>query len=113
MKIGMNMLREYTEIPLSPKEYEERMIMTGTAVEAVEDVSDGMEKVVVGRVLTCEGVEGSDHLHLCTVDVGGEAPLQIVCGAPNVAAGALVPVALDGARLPGGVKIKKGKLRGI
>ncbi|MEG2605215.1 MAG: hypothetical protein RSB91_09765, partial [Clostridia bacterium] len=62
MKIGMNMLREYTEIPLSPKEYEERMIMTGTAVEAVEDVSDGMEKVVVGRVLTCEGVEGSDHL---------------------------------------------------
>ena len=57
-------------------------------------------------------MEGT-HLHECTVDVGGPETLHIVCGAPNVAAGQLVPVALDGAHLPGGVKIKKGKLRGM
>lgn len=112
MKIAMNMLREYVDIPVAPKEYEERMIMTGTAVEGLEDISGGMENVVVGRVLTCEDVEGT-HLHQCTVDVGSGEPLHIVCGAPNVGAGKLVPVALDGARLPGGVKIKKGKLRGM
>ncbi len=112
MKLAMNMLRQYVDIPVTPEEYTDRMIMTGTAVEGVEDISGGMDKVVVGRVLTCEVVEGT-HLHQCTVDVGGEEPLHIVCGAPNVAAGELVPVALDGAHLPGGVKIKKGKLRGM
>lgn len=108
----MNMIRQYADIPVTPEEYTQRMIMTGTAVEATEDISGGMEKVVVGRVLTCEDVEGT-HLHECTVDVGGPETLHIVCGAPNVAAGQLVPVALDGAHLPGGVKIKKGKLRGV
>ena len=112
MKLGMDMIRQYVDIPVTPAEYSERMIMTGTAVEGVEDVSGGMDKVVVGRVLTCEDVEGT-HLHQCTVDVGGGEPLHIVCGAPNVAAGVLAPVALDGSHLPGGVKIKKGKLRGM
>ena len=112
MKLAMNMIREYADIPVTPKEYESRMIMSGTAVEGVDDVSGGMEKVVVGRVLTCEDVEGT-HLHQCTVDVGGEEPLHIVCGAPNVKVGVLVPVALDGSKLPGGIKIKKGKLRGM
>ena len=112
MKLAMNMIRDYAAIPVSPKEYEARMIMTGTAVEAVEELGGEIENVVVGRVLTCTDVEGT-HLHQCTVDVGGDTPLAIVCGAPNVFAGALVPVALDGAKLPGGVKIKKGKLRGM
>ena len=112
MKLPMNLLRDYVDIPVTPKEYEERMIMTGTSVENVENLGGEIEKVVVGRVLTCEGVEGT-HLHQCTVDVGEPEPLHIVCGAPNVRAGALVPVALDGAKLPGGVKIKKGKLRGM
>lgn len=112
MKLAMNMLRQYVDIPVGPEEYTERMIMTGTAVEGTEDLSGGMDKVVVGRVLTCEDVEGT-HLHQCTVDAGGPEALHIVCGAPNVAAGQLVAVALDGARLPGGVKIKKGKLRGM
>lgn len=113
MKLSLKMLREYVDIPVTPEEYAERMIMAGTAVEGLEDLGAELEKVVVGKVLTCENVEGSDHLHLCTVDVGGGGPLQIVCGAPNVTVGVLVPVALDGARLPGGVKIKKGKLRGM
>jgi len=112
MKLSMNMIRDYAAIPVSPKEYEARMIMTGTAVEAIEDLGGEIENVVVGRVLACEDVEGT-HLHKCTVDVGGPEILHIVCGAPNVFAGALVPVALDGANLPGSVKIKKGKLRGM
>ena len=108
----MNMLRDYVEIPVTPKEYESRMIMSGTAVEGVEELGAEIDKVVVGRVLTCTDVEGT-HLHQCTVDVGGETPLEIVCGAPNVAAGVLVPTALDGATLPGGMTIKKSKLRGM
>ncbi len=112
MKLAMNMIRQYADIPVTPEEYSERMIMTGTAVEGVEDIAEGMEKVVVGRVVTCEDVEGT-HLHQCTVDVGAEELLHIVCGAPNVKPGILVPVALDGAKLPGGIKIKKGKLRGM
>ena len=68
--------------------------------------------MVVGKVITCVDHPNSDHLHVCMVDVGGEAPIQIVCGAPNVHAGMRVAAALDGAHLPGGVKIKKGKLRG-
>jgi phenylalanyl-tRNA synthetase beta chain len=112
MKLSMTMLRDYVDIPVTPKEYETRMIMAGTAVEGTEDLAAEIDGVVVGRVLTCETVEGT-HLHQCTVDVGGEAPLSIVCGAPNVAVGILAPVALDGSTLPGGVKIKKGKLRGM
>ena len=113
MRVSMNMLKQYVDVPLSPEEYARRMIMSGTAVEGVEDVSGGISGVVVGRVLACDPVEGSDHLHVCQVDVGGEQPLHIVCGAPNVTVGILAPVALDGARLPGNVRIKKGKLRGI
>ena len=112
MKIPMKWLREYVDIPMSAQEYASRMIMTGTAVEGVDKSGEQFDGVVVGRVLTCEDHPNSDHLHVCTVDVGGEAPLQIVCGAPNVSAGQLVPVALEGARLPGG-KIKRGKLRGV
>ncbi len=112
MKIPMKWLREYVDVNMTPQEYASRMIMTGTAVEGVDRTGEQFDGVVVGRVLTCEDHPNSDHLHVCTVDVGGEAPLQIVCGAPNVAAGQLVPVALEGARLPGG-KIKRGKLRGV
>ncbi len=112
MKLSMNMIKNYADIPVTAKEYEDRMVMTGTSVEGVEELGREIDKVVVGRVLTCEAVEGT-HLHQCTVDVGGDTPLSIVCGAPNVAVGILAPVALDGATLPGGVTIKKGKLRGM
>ena len=113
MKVTLNMLKEYVNIPITPEEYEKQMILSGTGIEGMEDSSGGIQKVVVGRVLTCENVENSDHLHLCTVDVGEEEALQIVCGAPNVKVGVLVPVAMNGAILPGGLKIKKGKLKGI
>ncbi len=113
MKLPMQWIKEYADVPVDAMTYQNRMIWTGTAVEGVEALGEDIEKVVVGRVLTVDKVEGSDHLHVCTVDAGQGAPLQIVCGAPNVAPGLLVPVALEGARLPGGVKIKKGKLRGV
>ncbi len=112
MKVSMKWLKEYADIPMTNAEYESRMIMTGTGVEGVEALSE-LENVVVGKVLTCENHENSDHLHVCTVDVGESEALQIVCGAPNVAAGQLVPVAKVGAVLPGGHVIKKGKLRGV
>ncbi len=112
MKIPMKWLREYTEIPADADTYMNKMIMIGDGVEGYETLGAEVEGVVVGKVLTCEPHPNSDHLHVCTVDVGEEEPLHIVCGAPNVAAGQLVPVAKNGARLPGGVKIKKGKLRG-
>ncbi|MBR4711624.1 MAG: phenylalanine--tRNA ligase subunit beta [Clostridia bacterium] len=117
MKVPMKWIREYADIPVDAETYMNRMIMIGDGVEGYENLGAEVEGVVVGRVLTCEPHPNSDHLHVCKVDVGdvkdGEPePLQIVCGAPNVAAGQLVPVAKNGAHLPGGVIIKKGKLRG-
>ena len=113
MKVSMNWLKRYADIPMTAEEYESRMIMTGTGVEGVEHLGATLENVVVGKVVSCRDHENSDHLHVCQVDVGEPELLQIVCGAPNVKEGLLVPVAKIGAKLPGGVTIKKGKLRGV
>lgn len=114
MKLPMSWLSDYTDIEgISPKEYADKLTMTGSKVEGVEYLGAELDKVVAGKVLSCEMHPDSDHLHVCMVDVGEGEPLQIVCGAPNVAEGQMVPVALNGAVLPGGVKIKKGKLRGV
>ena len=112
MKVPMRWLKEYTDVKMNAEEYSARMIATGTAVEGVEKTGEQFSKVVVGHVLKCEPHPDSDHLHICQVDVGGEEPIHIVCGAPNVAEGQYVCAALDGAHLPGG-KIKKSKLRGV
>lgn len=114
MKLPMSWLSDFTDITgVTPKEYADRMTMTGSKVEGVENLGADIDKVVVGKVLSCEDHPDSDHLHVCMVDVGGSEPLQIVCGAPNVAAGQKVPVALHGSTLPGGIKIKKSKMRGV
>ena len=112
MKVPMQWIKEYADIPVSAKEYQDKMIMIGNGVEGYEELGGEIDNVVVGKVLTCVDHPNSDHLHCTTVDVGGEEPLHIVCGAPNCRAGMLTPVALNGAHLPGGVKIKKGKMRG-
>lgn len=112
MKIPMQWISEYAPINVDAAAYQDQMIMIGNGVEGYEEVGGEVENVVVGRVLTCEPHPDSDHLHLTTVDVGEAEPLHIVCGAPNCRAGILTPVALVGAKLPGGVKIKKGKVRG-
>ena len=114
MKLPMSWLSDYMDAEgITPKEYADRLTMTGSKVEGVESLGGEIDKVVVGKVLTCEDHPDSDHLHVCTVDAGTGEELQIVCGAPNVKAGQTVPVALHGSTLPGGIKIKKGKLRGV
>ncbi|MDO5299102.1 MAG: phenylalanine--tRNA ligase subunit beta [Clostridia bacterium] len=113
MKVPMQWMRQYTEIPVSAKAFQDAMIMHGTGVEGLEDQNEAVQNVVVGKILSVRKHENSDHMVICSVDVGEEEPLQIVTGAPNVHEGDEVPVAKVGAVLPGGIKIKKGKLRGV
>ncbi len=113
MLLSLNWLKEFVPYAGTAEELGERLTMLGLELEEVQRPYDGIRDVVAGRVLTCEMHPDSDHLHVCTVDVGEGEPLTIVCGAPNVAAGQLVPVAPVGAKLPGGLEIKKAKLRGV
>jgi phenylalanyl-tRNA synthetase beta chain len=114
MKVPLNWLREYCSPDLDTAEIEERLTMTGTKVETIlHHGVPSVENFVVGRVLTAEPHPDADRLKVCTVDVGEDEPAGIVCGAPNVAAGQTVAVALPGARMPDGTKIKAAKLRGV
>lgn len=111
MKVSKKWLEQYADIPMPAERYQHEMIMHGTGVEGVDDLAAQVQSVVVGRILSVTPHGNSDHLLVCQVDVGGKT-LQIVTGAPNVRAGDLVPVAVDGAELPGGKRIREGKLRG-
>ncbi len=113
MNLPMSWLNDYMDIDVTPKEYADRLTMTGSKVESFESAGDEIENVVAGKVLTCVPHPDSDHLSVCTVDAGTGEELQIICGAPNVKAGIIVPTALNGAKLPGGFKIKKTKMRGV
>ena len=119
MNISYKWLKRYIDFELSPKELAAVLTSVGLecdTVEEVESIRGGLRGVVIGRVLTCEPHPDSDHLHITTVDLGGEAPEQIVCGAPNVAAGQTVVVATVGTTLYDGdkeIKIKKSKIRGV
>ena len=113
MKASLKWLSDYVEVPTDIKEFCDRLDLTGTGVEGVEKLGEQFDGVVVGHVLTCEPHPDSDHMHVVTVDTGAGDPVQIVCGAPNIAAGIKVPVATIGAVLPGDFKIKKSKLRGM
>ncbi len=111
MQVSYNWLKEYVDIEIDPWQLAEVLTKSGVAVEHVIPCNKGVSDVYAAKVLTCEQHPESDHLHLCTVTIGAE-PIQVVCGAPNVAAGLVVPFAVVGATLPEGVKIKKAKLRG-
>ena len=119
MNISYNWLREYLDFDLTPVEVADALTSIGLetgGVEEVQTIKGGLEGLVIGEVLTCEDHPNSDHLHITTVNVGGEAPLQIVCGAPNVAAGQKVVVAVNGTKLYDGdtcVTIKRSKIRGV
>ena len=112
MKLSREWLGEYTTIGAPDKEYCDAMTMSGSKVEGWEVTGSGIERVVVGRVVSMERHTNSDHMWVCRINVGGERELQIVTGAQNVSVGDLVPVALDGSTLPGGKEIHTGKLRG-
>ncbi len=120
MKISYNWLKEYTDISLDPEELGKILTDTGLEVEGIEEfetVRGGLDGVVIGKVLTCAKHPNADKLSVTTVDIGGEEPVQIVCGAPNVETGQTVPVATVGATLyphgsQDGFTIKKAKIRG-
>jgi phenylalanyl-tRNA synthetase beta chain len=114
MRVPLPWLREYCDPALDVAAIEERLTMTGTKVEAVHRHGvPAEESFVVGRVLEAVQHPDADRLRVCTVDIGTGEPAHIVCGAPNVAGGQTVAVALPGAVMPGGMKIKRAKLRGV
>jgi phenylalanyl-tRNA synthetase beta chain len=113
MKVPYSWLREYCDPGVEPGQLAERLAMTGTEVERVGTVGPpSADGFVVGKVLSAEPHPNADRLRVCTVDTG-DGERTIVCGAPNVAAGQTVPVALPGARMPGGMEIGEAKLRGV
>ena len=119
MNISYNWLKDYVNPELGPEEVAEALTSIGLetgGVEEVESIRGGLRGVVIGKVLTCVEHPDSDHLHITTVDLGDGEPTQIVCGAPNVAAGQTVFVATVGTTLYDGdkeFKIKKSKIRGV
>ena len=119
MNISYKWLREYVDCDLTAREIADALTSIGLEVDGVEEVQSikgGLEGIVVGEVLTCEPHPNSDHMHVCSVNLGTGEPEQIVCGAPNVAAGQKVIVATLGTKLYDGDQcftIKKSKLRGI
>ncbi len=113
MNLSRKWLNEFVSVPASDKEFAEAMTLSGSKVELTHDLGAEISNVVVGRVTSMEHHPDSDHMWVCQVDVGQDAPVQIVTGAWNVHEGDLVPVALHKSTLPGGKKIEKGKLRGV
>ena len=113
MNLSMKWLADYTDVSdITIKEYCDRMTMSGSKVEGYEELGADISGVVCGRILKIDRHPNAERLVICKVDVGAAEPLQIITAATNVFEGALVPVAVDGAHLPGDVKIKRGKLRG-
>lgn len=119
MNISYNWLKQYINIDVTPDALSKALTSIGLevgGVEEVQTVKGGLEGLVIGEVLTCGAHENSDHLHVTTVNVGAGEPLQIVCGAPNVAAGQKVVVATVGTKLYSGdesFSIKRSKIRGV
>ncbi|HEL1013390.1 TPA: phenylalanine--tRNA ligase subunit beta [Streptococcus equi subsp. zooepidemicus] len=112
MLVSYKWLKKLVDIDVSPAELAEKMSTTGIEVEGITSPSEGLSKLVVGHIVSCDAVPET-HLHLCQVNTGDDELRQIVCGAPNVKAGINVIVALPGARIADNYKIKKGKIRGM
>ena len=112
MLLSLKWLREFVPFEGTAAELGDRLTMLGLELEEIIRPFDAIEPIVVGHVVSRERHPEADKLSVCKVDVGQGEPLDIVCGAPNVAAGQRVPVALVGTTMPGGMVIKKAKLRG-
>ncbi len=113
MRFSEKWLREWVNPAVDTATLAHQVTMAGLEVDSIEPAAPDFNNVVVAEVISVEKHPDADRLKVCTVDVGHEALIQIVCGASNVAQGVKVPAALIGAVLPGGLKIKKGKLRGV
>ena len=113
MKISYNWLSEFVDVSdVDPVEVGHKLTMSTSEIEGVEEVGDELENVVVGKIVEVKKHPQADKLFLTRIDVGKEI-LGIISGAPNTKKGTYVPVALIGAGLPGGLKVKKAKLRGV
>ena len=112
MNISLNWLKTYIDFDFTPKELADRLTMLGIEVESIKELGIGLEGVVVGQVVNITPHPNADKLVLCKVDIDGDEPIQIVCGAPNVYESMFAPVATIGSELPSGIKIKHAKLRG-
>ena len=124
MKTPISWIKAYVpDLDVSPQEFTDRITLSGSHVENFKRLDKNLENIVVGKILTIEKHPDAERLVICQVDVGQDSPIQIVTGAPNVKEGDLVPTVLDGGRVAGGhdggelpengIKIKKGKLRGV
>ena len=114
MNLSMRWLSDFVKLEgVAPREYSERMSVSGSKVEGWEIEGEEIKDVVVGKILSIEPHPDADKLVVCQLDVGEAEPIQIVTGATNVFPGAIVPVAKDKSVLPGGKEIRKGKLRGV
>jgi len=112
MRVTYNWLKEYVDFDLTAVELAAQLDLTGIEVESLVHLGDGFDRVVVGKILAIEPHPNADRLTCTRVDIGTDAPAEIVCGAKNIKIGDLVPVALPGANLPNGLKIKVSKIRG-
>jgi phenylalanyl-tRNA synthetase beta chain len=113
MKVLLSWLKEFVDISISVEELAERMTLSGTSVEGLKKLGEGIENVVVGEVKEVKPHPQAANLLLCRVSVRNRRLLQIVCGAPNVQVGQKVPVALVSAKLPGGVEVVSREIRGV
>ena len=114
MDLSIRWLKDYVDIgDISMRDFSEAMSMSGSKVEGWTTEFEDVKNVVVGKILSVEPHPDSDHLVICQLDVGQQEPVQIVTGASNVHVGDMVPAALHKSQLPNGVKITKGKLRGV
>ena len=113
MQVSIKWLHDYIDFKETAEELADKLTMAGVPVENVIRADEGLEKVITGRIEKLEPHTNSDHLQICTMNVGQDKPIIIVTGAQNVAEGQIVPVAMIGAHLPNGLKISKGKLRGV
>ena len=114
MNLSRNWLNEFVDLhDITDKQFNDEMTLSGSKVETIERLDESLKNVVAGKILSMEKHPDSDHMWVCQLDVGREEPVQIVTGAWNIHVGDLVPAALHKSVLPGGVKIEKGKLRGV
>ena len=113
MKVSLNHLKRYVDINVSADELCEKMPLAGFEIESVIKQGEGIKRVVAAKISDIKPHENSDHLQICQMDVGKEAPVQIVTGAQNISVGDYVPAALDDSFLPDGTHITAGKLRGV
>ncbi|MBW2207051.1 MAG: phenylalanine--tRNA ligase subunit beta [Deltaproteobacteria bacterium] len=111
MRVSLNWLKDYVDISMSADELAHMLTMSGLEVETLEPVGHGLEDIVAARLLSVKTHPSADRLFICEVDPGG-GKVSVVCGAPNLETGAMVPLALPGTGLPGGVKVKETDIRG-